>query len=187
MLGSSTARYPRGSFQPDISQRKGAAQWPLTWSCSPTAQRHRASSSRPSSTAASADRSSRRSSCRPPRPGPRDGHRQGAPRCRSGGVARGGHRALRGNRVRSGAVRGVHRGVEPAAPRRGDRLHPAGRELALGALGPAASRGPLHGPLGVHVVAQDPALERVPSPPRVHEKPAMGPLSVLTWGGGSRR
>ena len=39
----------------------------------------------------------------------------------------------------------------------------------------------------LHVVAQDPALERVPSPPRVHEKPAMGPLSVLTWGGGSRR
>jgi hypothetical protein len=35
----------------------------------------------------------------------------------------------------------------------------------------------------LHVVAQDPALERAPSPPPVHSKPAMGPLSVLSWGG----
>ena len=34
-----------------------------------------------------------------------------------------------------------------------------------------------------HVVAQDPARERRPSPPPHHEKPAMGPLSVLAWGG----
>ena len=37
----------------------------------------------------------------------------------------------------------------------------------------------------LHVVAQDPALERMPSPPRVHEKPAIGTASVLTWGGGA--
>jgi hypothetical protein len=35
----------------------------------------------------------------------------------------------------------------------------------------------------LHVVAQDPAAERRPSPPPVHEKSSMGPLSVLTWGG----
>ena len=35
----------------------------------------------------------------------------------------------------------------------------------------------------LHVVARDPASERVPSPPRVHEKSSMGPLSVLAWGG----
>jgi hypothetical protein len=35
----------------------------------------------------------------------------------------------------------------------------------------------------LHVVAQDPAKARVPSPPPVHEKAAMGPLSVLAWGG----
>jgi hypothetical protein len=35
----------------------------------------------------------------------------------------------------------------------------------------------------LHVVAQDPALARTPSPPPVHEKSSLGPLSVLAWGG----
>jgi hypothetical protein len=35
----------------------------------------------------------------------------------------------------------------------------------------------------LHVVAQDPATARVASPPPVHEKAALGPLSVLAWGG----
>jgi len=35
----------------------------------------------------------------------------------------------------------------------------------------------------LHVVARAPE-ERVPSPAPVHEKPALGPLSVLAWGGG---
>jgi hypothetical protein len=34
-----------------------------------------------------------------------------------------------------------------------------------------------------HVVAQDPGVEPVVSPPPVHEKSPMGPLSVLSWGG----
>ena len=39
---------------------------------------------------------------------------------------------------------------------------------------------------GVHVrhgVAQDPEVEPAVSPPPVHEKSSMGPLSVLSWGG----
>jgi hypothetical protein len=35
----------------------------------------------------------------------------------------------------------------------------------------------------LHVVAQDPASVRVPSPPPAHEKSSMGLLSVLAWGG----
>jgi hypothetical protein len=35
----------------------------------------------------------------------------------------------------------------------------------------------------LHVVAQDPARERQPSPPPHHEKSSMGALSVLAWGG----
>jgi hypothetical protein len=35
----------------------------------------------------------------------------------------------------------------------------------------------------MHVVAQDPATARVPTPPPVHERAALGPLSVLAWGG----
>jgi hypothetical protein len=34
-----------------------------------------------------------------------------------------------------------------------------------------------------HVVAQDPEAEPQTSPAPVHERPAMGPLSVLSWGG----
>ena len=34
-----------------------------------------------------------------------------------------------------------------------------------------------------HVVAHDPEAEPQTSPAPVHEKPAMGPLSVLAWGG----
>ena len=34
-----------------------------------------------------------------------------------------------------------------------------------------------------HVVAQDPEAAPVGSPPPVHEKSSMGPLSVLSWGG----
>ena len=34
-----------------------------------------------------------------------------------------------------------------------------------------------------HVVAQDPEVEPAVSPPPVHEKSSMGPLSVLSWGG----
>jgi hypothetical protein len=34
-----------------------------------------------------------------------------------------------------------------------------------------------------HVVAQDPEAAPATSPPPVHEKSSMGPLSVLTWGG----
>jgi hypothetical protein len=35
----------------------------------------------------------------------------------------------------------------------------------------------------LHVVAPDPAAARVASPAPVHEKAALGPLSVLAWGG----
>src|SRR4051794_6232875 len=35
----------------------------------------------------------------------------------------------------------------------------------------------------LHVVAQDPEAAPVTSPPPVHEKSSMGPLSVLSWGG----
>lgn len=35
----------------------------------------------------------------------------------------------------------------------------------------------------LHVVARDPADVHAPSPPPVHEKAALGPLSVLAWGG----
>jgi hypothetical protein len=35
----------------------------------------------------------------------------------------------------------------------------------------------------LHVVARDPADARPTSPPPVHERAALGPLSVLTWGG----
>jgi hypothetical protein len=35
----------------------------------------------------------------------------------------------------------------------------------------------------LHVVAPDPAAVRAPSPAPVHEKAALGPLSVLAWGG----
>jgi len=34
-----------------------------------------------------------------------------------------------------------------------------------------------------HVVAQDPEATPATSPPPVHEKSSMGPLSVLSWGG----
>jgi hypothetical protein len=34
-----------------------------------------------------------------------------------------------------------------------------------------------------HVVAQDPDVRPESSPAPVHERPAMGPLSVLAWGG----
>lgn len=34
-----------------------------------------------------------------------------------------------------------------------------------------------------HVVAQDPEAAPATSPPPVHEKSSMGPLSVLSWGG----
>ena len=34
-----------------------------------------------------------------------------------------------------------------------------------------------------HVVAQDPEAEPQTSPAPVHEKPSLGPLSVLSWGG----
>jgi hypothetical protein len=35
----------------------------------------------------------------------------------------------------------------------------------------------------LHVVAPDPAAVHAPSPAPVHEKAALGPLSVLAWGG----
>ena len=35
----------------------------------------------------------------------------------------------------------------------------------------------------LHVVAPDPAAAHVPSPAPIHEKAALGPLSVLSWGG----
>ncbi len=35
----------------------------------------------------------------------------------------------------------------------------------------------------LHVVAPDPAVVHAASPAPVHEKAALGPLSVLTWGG----
>jgi hypothetical protein len=35
----------------------------------------------------------------------------------------------------------------------------------------------------LHVVARDPEAEPQTSPPPVHEKSSMGPLSVLSWGG----
>jgi len=35
----------------------------------------------------------------------------------------------------------------------------------------------------LHVVAQDPEAAPATSPPPVHEKSSMGPLSVLSWGG----
>ncbi len=37
----------------------------------------------------------------------------------------------------------------------------------------------------LHVVAQDPEVEPPVSPPPVHEKSSLGPLSVLSWGGRS--
>jgi hypothetical protein len=35
----------------------------------------------------------------------------------------------------------------------------------------------------LHVVARDPAAERITGPPPTHEKAPLGPLSVLAWGG----
>ena len=35
----------------------------------------------------------------------------------------------------------------------------------------------------LHVVAPDPAAAHALSPALIHEKAALGPLSVLTWGG----
>ena len=35
----------------------------------------------------------------------------------------------------------------------------------------------------LHVVAPDPAAVHAPSPAPIHEKAALGPLSVLAWGG----